>query len=486
MTRTRQVPSLLLLALLTIGEPVFSGRAQAPSWKQSTAIKASNKEDGDQFGFALALSRDGTTLAVGAPMESSAATGVNGKQSDESAYSSGAVYVYTRGGNGWPQQAYLKASNTGANDQFGYAVALSADGNTLAVSAVYEDSAARGIKGNQTDNTVGEAGAVYVFMRTGSAWVQQAYIKASNTGGEEDGDTFGYSVSLTGDGNTLAVGAPSEDSAATEINGDQANNAAAGAGAVYVFSRSGNAWAQQAYVKSPTTRGNALFGYSVSLDNSGNTLAAGAFDEDGGKGAVHLFSRAGNTWSHQARLQASNAERQDSLGTWVAISDDGNTMAAGSLDEDSLLTGVNSGNTAAADQTSDTSAGAAYVFTRAGTMWSQQAFMKASNSGKEDWFGARVALSGDGNTMVATAPNEDSASRGIGGDQKDDSAQEAGAAYIFSRTGAAWGAPLYFKGADNKQFDEFGSAVALSKDGRTMAVGARFADTAGVVHIFSR
>jgi hypothetical protein len=484
--RSREILAVPL-ALLTIAGLVSSVRAQttAASWKQSTAITASNKEDGDQFSFALALSRDGTTLAVGAPMESSA-TGVNGRQADESAFSSGAVYVYSRAGNGWPQQAYLKASNAGSNDQFGHAVALSADGNTLAVSAVYEDSAARGINGNQADNSVGEAGAVYVFTGTGSAWSQQAYMKASNTGGEEDGDTFGFTVSLSGDGNTLAVGAPSEDSAAIAINGDQANNAAGGAGAVYVFSRSGNAWTQQAYVKSPTARVNALFGYSVSLDNSGNTLAAGAFDEDGGKGAVHIFARGGSGWSHQTRLQASNAERQDSLGTWVALSDDGNTLAAGSLDEDSLLTGVNPGNTGAADQDSDTSAGAAYVFTRTGPLWSQQAFMKASNPGKEDWFGARVALSGDGNLMVATAPNEDSSARGIGGNQKEDSAQEAGAAYLFSRAGLTWGAPLYFKSADNKQFDEFGSSVALSRDGRTMAVGARFAGTAGAVYIFSR
>src|SRR5689334_2914277 len=112
-------PRLPLLGILLVLSSLVSdvgAQAPASSWKQSAAVKASNKEDGDQFGFALALSRDGTTLAVGAPMESSAAAGVNGKQADESAYSSGAVYVYTRGANGWPQQAYLKASNTGSND----------------------------------------------------------------------------------------------------------------------------------------------------------------------------------------------------------------------------------------------------------------------------------------------------------------------------------------------------------------------------------
>jgi len=461
---------------------------QAPtsSWKQVASITASNKGEGDQFGFSLALSRDGNTLAVGAPLESSSAKGINGKQSDDSAFSSGAVYVYARNGNAWSQQAYVKASNSGENDQFGYAVALSADGNTLAVSAVYEDSGATGIDGNQADNSVAQSGAVYVFTRTRSIWTQQAYIKASNSGEREDGDTFGFTVALSGDGNTLAVGAPSEDGAAKEINGNQADNSASGAGAAYVFVRSGTTWAQQAYVKSPSASANALFGYSVSLDNSGNTLAAGAFDEDGGKGALYVFTRSGVAWSHQARLQASNAERQDSMGTWVAISDDGNTALAGALDEDSMLTGVNPGNLGGNDQASDTSAGAAYVFVRTGGSWTQQAFIKASNSGKEDWFGVRVALSGDGNTLAATAPNEDSAAKGIGGNPKDDSADEAGAAYVFERTGAAWGVPMYFKGADNKKFDEFGSSVALSRDGRMMVVGARIANGTGVVYVFTR
>src|SRR5204863_6955164 len=124
------------------------------------------------------------------PLESSAAKGINGAQNDDSVYSAGAVYVYTRTASGWRQQAYVKASNTGANDQFGFSIALSADGNTMAVSAVYEDSGATGINGNQNDNSVPDSGAVYVFTRAGTAWSQQAYIKASNTGEKEDGDIF--------------------------------------------------------------------------------------------------------------------------------------------------------------------------------------------------------------------------------------------------------------------------------------------------------
>jgi hypothetical protein len=471
----------VLILILAAGSCM---RAQSPAaWKQSAYLTSSNAGDGDQLGFAIALSGDGNTLAAGAPMEASGATGINGNEDDDAAYSSGAVYVYTRSGDGWAQQAYLKASNTGANDQFGNAVALSADGSTLAVSAVFEDSGATGINGNQADNSVGESGAVYVFTRTGTAWTQQAYIKASNTGGRDDGDTFGYTIALSDDGATLAVGAPSEDSSSVSNNVNQGDDSAVGAGAVYIFTRAAATWSQQAYVKSPNTRANALFGYSVALNSNGDTLAAGAFDEDGGKGAVHVFMRTGSSWSEQARLQSSNAERADSFGAWLTISDDGNTLAAGALDEDSFLTNVNRADQGADDQATDTSAGAAYVFARTGSTWSQQAFIKASNTGKEDWFGVRLALSGDGNTVAISAPNEDGAN---------DAASEAGAVYVYARSAGAWSHQVDLKGANTEQFDEFGSSVALSRDGRTMAAGARFDERAGTsasvggVYVFVR
>jgi hypothetical protein len=318
------------------------------------------------------------------------------------------------------------------------------------------------------------SGAVYVFTRTGSTWSQQAYVKASNTGEKDEGDEFGYSIALSGDGNTLAVGAIGEDSAAKGINGNQADNSANGAGAVYVFTRSGGTWTQQAYVKSSNTARNIMYGYSVSLSATGDTMAVGEFDSDRGKGALYVVTRSGSTWSQQARLQASNAEPQDSMGCWVAISDDGNTIAAGSLDEDSLLTGIQPPDAGANDEKTDKSAGAAYVFVRSGTAWSQQAFIKASNTGEDDWFGLHLALSGDGNTLAVGASNEDSAAQGINGKQDDNSADEAGAVYFFTRTGTTWKQEYYVKGSNTRKFDEFGSAVALSRDGRTMAVGAHF------------
>ena len=126
------------------------------------------------------------------------------------------------------QQAYLKASDTtGGPDEFGLSVAIS--GDTLVVGAPYEASAATGVNGDQADNSAADAGAAYVFARSGTVWTQQAYLKASNTNG---GDGFA-SVAISGD--TVVVGATGESSAATGVNGNQADNTAARAGAAYVF-----------------------------------------------------------------------------------------------------------------------------------------------------------------------------------------------------------------------------------------------------------
>jgi len=503
------------VALVCVGaaSAVSLAARQSVAWKQAAYLKASNPGMFDHFGEggaldghignAVAVSADGSTIAVGAQHESSGARGINGNQNDESAYNAGAVYVYARSGGGtWAQQAYLKASNAGSGDHFGNAVALSADGNTLAVAAFWESSGATGVNGDQNDNSIPQAGAVYVFTRSGGTWTQQAYIKASNTGrrGEGElpgeGDQFGFSLALSGDGNILAVGAPSEDSNAGGINGNQQSDAASSAGAVYVYGRSGGTWAQQAYLKSDTPTNFTLgdqFGYSVALDGDGTTLAAGVYDEGGsgrtvdapvdtnrnGSGAAYVFRRAGTAWSKEAYLKTWNAEGGDSWGVAVAISTDGSTLALGSIDEDCLCTGVvhAPSEAGATDQKSDLSVGAAAIFVRSGTTWTQQAYIKPSNPSEGDWFGVRLALSGDGNTLVAGAQNEDSAARGINGNQQDESALEAGAVYMFTRSGTTWTQQAYVKGSNTEAYDEFGGAVAISRNGNVFVAGARGEDS---------
>ena len=370
-------------------------------------------------------------------------------------------------------------------------MSISGDGGTLAVGAPYESSNAKGVNGNQNDDSIPQAGAVYVFTRTGTTWRQQAYIKASNTGeagiGDKlgDGDQFGFSIHLSADGNTLAVGAIGEDGGSKGINGNEEDNSQVGSGAVYVFARTGTTWAQQAYVKTSNAFAADLFGYSVALSADGNILAASAYDEGGssreingvqdrgrrGSGAIYVFGRSGSTWTQNAYLKASNAEGGDSLGYEVSISLDGNTIAAGAADEDCLTPGVNPPG-CDNDVRSDMSAGAVYVFVHDAAGWKQQAFIKSSNPGKEDWFGSRLSLSGDGNTLAVGSQVENGGSKGINGEQND-AAEDAGAIYFFTRTTGTWAQKAYVKASNAKAYDEFGSAMALSKDGKLLVVGAR-------------
>lgn len=203
-------------------------RRTAAEFAQTAYIKASNTEAWDHFGTSIAINAN--TLAVSAYQEDSAATGVNGDQTDNTARDTGAVYVFTRDETGaWTQRAYLKASNAELGDKFGATLALS--GGTLAIRALGEDSAATGVNGDQSSNATPDSGAVYVFSRdTVGTWSQQAHLKASNA---EAHDGFGVSVAISG--SALAVAAIQETSASTGVNADQTDNSAMGAGAVYVL-----------------------------------------------------------------------------------------------------------------------------------------------------------------------------------------------------------------------------------------------------------
>jgi hypothetical protein len=388
----------------------------------------------------MALSGDDNTLVVGAPLEDSGAAGINGDQADDSVSESGAAYVFTRSGDRWFQEAYLKASNPGKGDRFGTSVAVSGNGNTLTVGARNEASAATGINGDQSNGSAAGAGAVYVFARNGGTWTQQAYIKPSNTGAS---DGFAVSVALSDDGNTLVVGAPLEDSAATGVNGNQTDNSAEEAGAVYVFQRDGVAWSQQAYLKASNTGASDEFGVHVALSADGRTLAVGAPGEFSaargihgdqadnsapGAGAVYVFTRSGGTWSQQAYVKASNTRGFDEFGISVALSRDGNALAVGAFGEQGAGMGVNASQTYRSDYSD---AGAAYVFSRNGAVWSQRSYVKATNTEPFDEFGVRVALSGDSKTLAVAADLESSAATGVNGNQKDNSAPESGAVYLY-------------------------------------------------------
>jgi hypothetical protein len=462
------------------------------TWSQQAYLKASQVTAGDNFGWSVAVSGD--TVVVGAINEDSNTTGINSTP-NESASNSGAAYVFVRGGTTWSQQAYLKASNSfasfglsvsisgetvvvgrsgrvfvfvrsgttwsqqaelGTGDQFGYSVAVS--GDTMVVGNPEEDSSTTGINSTPNLNAT-NAGAAYVYIRSGTTWSQQAYLKASQV---NVGDRFGSSVAVSGE--TVVVGAPNEDSSTTGINSTP-NESASGAGAAYVFVRSGTTWSQQAYLKANQVKTGDEFGLSVA--SSGNTIVVGArVGGPGSAGSAYVFLRSVTTWSQQAYLQANQASVLDFFGISVAVS--GDTVVVGANQEDSSIAGINGTPNEIAPNS-----GASFIFFRSGTSWSLQAFVKPSaNSlgyaGVGDGFGYSVALSG--NTVVVGAPYEGSTTTGVDS-TPNESSNDNGAAYVFVRSGTSWSQQAYLKPGHNVSFEQhFGWSVAVSGD--TVVVGA--------------
>jgi hypothetical protein len=419
----------------------------AGNWTQQAYIKASNNNAGDRFGNEVSL--DNNTFVVGAPLEdSNQITITNGTSAsaDNSAVDSGAAYVYIRSGSTWSQQAYLKAPNAEAGDQFGYCVAIS--GDTIAVGAMLEDSSQTTITNGSTasaDNSAVDSGAVYVYARAGSTWSQQAYIKASNAG---PSDQFSKCLSLNGD--TLAVGARYEDNDQTTITNWPTITHdfpySSDSGAVYVYKRTGTSWAQQAYIKPSNNTAGDSFGYSMSL--SGDSLAVGSFLEDSNQttitngttasadnslvdsGAVYLYTRSGNNWSQQAYLKAPNVGGHDWFGYDISLNQD--TLAVGAHREASNQSTITNGPGGSGDN-SLPDAGAVYLFKRSASTWAQEAYIKSSNVDDNDNFGFSVSLK-DG-TLAVGAPKEDADQTTITNGptaSSDNSSINSGAVYIYS------------------------------------------------------
>ena len=459
---------------------VFS-RIGAGDWSQEAYLKASNPDDDDRFGESVALSGD--TLAVGALREDS---GRVGDETDNSAVDAGATYVFIRSTTGdWSQQAYLKASNAERNDRFGFSVALS--GDTLAVGADREQGDGR----SPTSNDRFDAGAVYLFRRDETGlWTERRYVKAGNADVQ---DFFGRAVVLSGA--MLIVRAADEDG--NGIDGD-ADNSREDAGAVYVFGGTPSrnpeltslsldgAELDQMFQSSQAeyTTGVSFLRSSLRLilesvdpvtvringtetdpNDIGLSLAEGsnAFDievvsEDGVTAMNYTLTvtrETADSFAQTAYLKATNAAAASDFGSAVALS--GDTLAVGArLEDSSNLLGVQSMDS-----------GAVHVFTRDGAgLWTQEAFLKASNADPEDVFGESITLFGD--TLVVGAAYEDSSTAD---DPSDNTATDSGAVYVFERNAFGfWSQTAYLKAPNVDANDRFGERVAL--DGDTLVVGA--------------
>ena len=363
--------------------------------QQGSKLTGGGETGQGKLGYSVALSSDGHTALVSGPGDSE---------------NVGAAWVFTRAGSTWTQQgSKLTGGGETGKALFGTSVALSSDGNTALV-------------GGEFDNT--SAGAAWVFTRSGSTWTQQGSKLTGS--GEVGAGLFGESVALSSDGNTALIG------------GDYDNGRV---GAVWVFTRSGSAWTQQgSKLTGSGVIGEGRFGFSVALSADGNTALVGGAGDNGGVGAVWVFTRSGSTWTQQgSKLTGSGESGEGVFGASVALSADGNTALIGGYGDNSQV-------------------GAAWVFTRSGSTWTQQG-NKLTGSGEsgEGVFGASVALSADGNTAL------------IGG--YGDNAL-GGAAWLFVHSGFTWaqqGSKL--TGSGESEVGQFAWDVSLSADGNTIIVG---------------
>lgn len=403
-------------------------------WNEVAYLKAPNADDKDEFGYAIALSGDGNTLAVSTINEASSATGIDGNQLDNLAPASGAVYLYVNSGSSWQSQAYIKSSNSNLVDSFGFSVSLDSDGTTLLVGAPGESSSAQSINGDETDNTGSLSGAAYVFELQNSLWAQTAYLKSSNS---DKLDSFGYDVSLSEDGLTAVVGSPGEDSNAISVNGNEMDNSSDNSGAAYVFVHNGATWAQDSYLKSSNSDSEDQFGHSVDVNSDGTVIAIGAFNEASdseingnesdnsasGAGAAYLFYKSQAGWQQEDYIKAVNSDASDHFGSDVQLSINGKTLVVGAPNEASSSQGLD-GDV----QLNDASAaGAVYLFTDVEGTWQQTEYIKSRNTDAGDGFGGAIAISGDGNTLIVGAKDEAS----DGSDFNDNSSSGSGAAYIY-------------------------------------------------------
>ncbi|EQA53368.1 FG-GAP repeat protein [Leptospira kmetyi serovar Malaysia str. Bejo-Iso9] len=482
-------------------------------------LKAPNPDISDTSGgFDLDLSGD--TLVLGMCGEDSAQTailhspfaGLTSAGDDDSASGSGAAYVFRRTGTTWALEAYLKAPNAEANDQFGCAVAIS--GDTIVVGARAEDgnsgilhSPFTGLTPAGDDDTALSAGAAYVFRRTGTTWALEAYLKAPNIDIGQ-GDQFGASVSISGD--RIAVSAIQErgglgviiQAPAPGFSGATDNDSASTAGAVYIFERTGTTWAWDAYIKAPNPENSDLFGGKIQV--RGDTLIAGAVGEDSGNtsilnslgpnltsagdddslstsGAVYVFRKTGAAWAFESYLKAPNADNSDQFGVTLDLSDDGNVAVVGAYNEDSAQTTISHSLgptlTTAGDDDSTLASGAVYVFRRTGSLWAFEAYLKSPNIEANDNFGRSVSVYGD--MIVVGSIGEDSSSTSIlhspavlpGPGADDDSVSNSGAAYVFRKLASGWTFQSYLKAPNAEASDAFGILVCI--DGDLIAVGAQ-------------
>jgi hypothetical protein len=359
----------------------------------------------------------------------------------------GAAYLFERRGNGWSERTRFAPADGERDDFFGDSVALTDDGSTVLVGAPHDVDANRE-----------RLGAAYVFERTDGRWTEATKLVP----------TVGEPVGSSGAATAPPEGAPSEFGASVALSNDTALVGAyrderpgeEDAGVAYVFERSGDGWTRSAALTPTDGDPGDHFGVSVAVMD--DSILAGAYrDEDPNgedAGAAYVFERRTGEWTETTKLVPEDGDDGDFFGGSVALADD--TALVGAPDT---------------EDPNGTGAGAAYVFDRTGSGWTERTKLVATDGETGDHFGSAVALADDGTSAL------------VGAGDRDTNSSDAGAAYVFERTTDGWTEAVTLAPEDGGTNDHFGRALALSET--TALVGAERADEpngedAGAAYVF--
>lgn len=325
------------------------------TWTEQQQFQGSSPEEYDYFGSKLSISGDGNTLVVGSPSSSS----------------TGEVYVFTRSGNTWTEQQKFQSSDSEISEDFGGAVEVSLDGNTIIVGSPYNDT------------TFSNSGATYIYTRTPgdlgpAAWTEQQKITASNP---QQSNQFGSAVSISADGNTAIVGSP---------GGDQS----------YVFARSGNVWTERQIIQPVGIVIGDRFGNSASISSNGNEVVIGAYYTSDRQGAAYIFTRTPEdigpaAWTEQQKIVEDEPESDGNFSLSVSMSFDGSSA---------VISRPYSGTGSAE--------GIVCVYTESGGVWTKSNTLSAYDDTYGNSFGYSVAISDNGNTTIAGASRNGSMDQG--------------------------------------------------------------------------
>lgn len=417
-------------------------------------VKAPNADRLDSFGSKVSITDK--ILVVSAHHEQSADNRINGNMMDNSLNGAGAAYIYLNHGDKWYFQTYLKPSNTHATQIFGSSVDVAPDNKLIAIGA-YNDF---------------YSGAVFMFQEDApNNWSEQAKIVPGILDG---GDDFGYSLALSGDGSTMVIGAPRNDSASDTVNIGEADNSDYDAGAAYVFKRNGDVWYQVAFLKPYNPDANDHFGWAVDINYKGNVIVIGASHESSGQpdngmdnscslcGAAYIFEHTGaslSDWTLTAYLKDPTPRPDKQFGFAVAIDDAGTRVAVGAPDIRYHITGK-------APSGSDV-----HIFKKTHSLWNYSQRLMPSHSEITDDFGYSLDFSPNGQYLLVGDIGDDSSAVGV--DMPDDNSRahtDSGAAYLFQFDGYEYEQKHYIKSIVSDPKDYAGISVAMSNRKATFGI----------------